>query len=113
MPRVSSAMPGPVQPVAVAVPELPGQRAGRIDGIQVRDQHQLLRAGAGERSLDERARPPCGLEAQGRGAERLQSRLRVVGHSRQADRVAAARFDRHHVPEAFDDRRLLYLRGGE
>ena len=105
--------PGAVELVAVLAVRLAGERAGRVDRVHVGDQHELPRAAAAEAALDHRPRAARRRDPFGACAERLQARLDIAGHLREAGGVGAARLDEHHVLQAGDHRRLGGVRRGE
>jgi len=105
--------PRPVELVAVAAVRLRRESPGRIDRVHVGDQHQLLRPRSGQGAAHHRAVPAGAGDPLGARADVAQAPLDVVGQLRQARGVRAPRFDRDHVLEARDHRRLGRLRGGE
>ena len=101
---------GPVDAVAIDPIGLGGEDAVLIDGVHMRDQHQLSGAGAFKGADHHvgagaaRRLAPLGL-----GTQRLQPCLGELGHAGKAGDIAAAGFDHHHLAQGVDHGRLGLL----
>ncbi len=104
---------GPVELVAVQPVRFGGEDALAVDGVHVRDEQEVALAGAGEAALDHLARPDARRDALGHGAQCAQPGFDVVGHALQAGGVLRTGFDRHHLAQRLNHRRLRAACGGQ
>ncbi len=104
--------------VALDAERLLGEHSARIDGVHVREQQDLLRAGAGKRGAHHLADllgrvlhlvDVARLDQLDLPAQRLQAAGNELGDPLKALEVAAAGFDRHQRFQRLEQGLLLFL----